>query len=55
MVILPPPWAACATASPLFLRHFPKIQPEPPLTQLEAIPSCPIAVMWERRPTLTSP
>lgn len=30
-------------------------KPDPPLVQLEAVPSCPIAVMWERRPTLTSP
>jgi len=29
--------------------------PEPPLAQLEAIPSHPIAVTWEKRPTPTSP
>ena len=40
---LPPPWAACSNASPLFGEEiFPNIQPEPLLVQLEAIPSCPI-------------
>ena len=45
----PPPWAACASASPLLLRrNVPSIQPEPPLVQLEAINSQPIAVTWSR-------
>lgn len=30
------------------------IQPESPITQLEAIPSQPIAVTWEKKPILTS-
>jgi len=34
---------------------FPNIQPEPLLVQLEAIPSHPITVSWERRLILTSP
>ena len=43
-VIPPPPWAACSSAWPLSLEEvFPYIQPEPPLVQLEAIPSSPIA------------
>ena len=29
---------------------FPNIQPEPLLVQLEAIPSHPITVTWEKRP-----
>ena len=33
----------------------PNIQPEPFLVQLEAVPSCPAAVTWEKRPTPTSP
>ena len=33
--------------------NFPHIQPEPPLVQLEAIPSRLIAVSWEKRPILT--
>jgi len=33
----------------------PNIQPEPPLVQLKAITSQPIAVPWEERPTTTSP
>jgi len=36
----PPPWAACATASLLFLRRiFPNIQPEPLLAHLKAFTS----------------
>ena len=34
---------------------FPNAQPEPPLAQLEAITSHPVAVTWEQRPTPTSP
>jgi len=33
----------------------PNIQPEPPLAQLLAIPSCPITVIWEQSPTPTLP
>ena len=40
MVTLPPPWAACSNTASLFGEEiFPNIQPEPPLVQLEAIPS----------------
>jgi len=34
---------------------FPNIQPEPPLVQLEAITSHPMAVTWEERSNPTSP
>jgi len=34
---------------------FPNIQPETAVAQLEAITSHPIAVAWEKRPTLASP
>jgi len=34
---------------------FPNIQPELPLTETEAIPSYPIAVTWEKRPTPNLP
>ena len=48
----PPPWAAYTNVSPLFLRScFPNIQHEPPLVQLELIPSHPVTVTWEKRPT----
>ena len=33
---------------------FPNAQPEPPLAQLEAITSHPVAVTWEQGPTPTS-
>ena len=36
-------------------KAFPNIQPESPLVQLEAIPSCPITVIWEKRLAPTSP
>jgi len=44
MVTSPSPWAACANASPLFLKRNPNIQPEPLLAQLEAIALFPITV-----------
>ena len=31
----------------------PNTQPEPPLVHLEASPSCPVAVTWEKRPNST--
>lgn len=38
-VILPLPWEACCSISPLSLRSFPKIQPEYSLVQLDTIQS----------------
>jgi len=44
-----PPWAACASALPLLLqRNVSYTQPDPPLVQLKAITSHPIAVTWSR-------
>jgi len=56
MVTQPLPWAACSNVWPLF-QIFPNIQSKP-LTQLEAIASCPIASYFgetsEKRQTSAS-
>jgi len=44
MVTPPFPWAACSnTANPFGEDIFPNIQSKPPLTQLQAVSSCPVA------------
>jgi len=53
-------WLHHLTGQPVPMPHhsfweemFPHIQPKPPLAQLEAIPSRPITVTWEKMPYLT--
>jgi len=49
----PAPWAAVPLLRRSFWEEmFPNTQPEPSLVQLEAIPSHPITVTWEKWPTL---
>ena len=56
MVTSAPPWAVCSNASSVPQRiDFPNIQTEPPLVQLKAIPSSPIAVTREKRPITHCP
>ena len=50
------PWAAVPMPDYSFREEmFPNIQPDPPMAQLKAITSCPIAVTWEQRLIPTSP
>ena len=43
------PWAPCANDRSSGEEVFPKIQSEPHLVQLEAIPHCPLTVTWQKR------